>query len=64
MEAFLALIDDKEIEMAEAIVPEDFTKNVMKNIENIRPIKKNQRKKKHIMISLYIMLQWHLWPLS
>lgn len=46
MEAFLALIDDKEIEMAEAIVPEDFTKNVMKNIENIRPIKKNQRKKK------------------
>ena len=34
--------------MAEAIVPEDFTKKVMKNIENIRPIKKESKEGKNI----------------
>ncbi|NLK43563.1 MAG: hypothetical protein GX300_04105 [Tissierellia bacterium] len=54
MEAFLSLIDDEEIEMAEAMVPEDFTKNVMKNIENIRPIRKNQKRNKKLSSDFFI----------
>lgn len=45
MEIFLSLIDEKDIEMAEAFIPEDFTDKVLGSIKNITPIKRTVKKK-------------------
>lgn len=54
MDIFLSLISEKEIEAAEAIVPEDFTERVMKNIGNLRPIRKNHKGKKKFYDDFFI----------
>ncbi|WP_353093110.1 hypothetical protein [Tissierella praeacuta] len=45
MEIFLSLIDEKDIEMAEAFIPEDFTDKVLGSIKNITPVKRTVKKK-------------------
>jgi len=53
MEIFLSLIDEREIAKAEEIVPIDFTDKVIKNIRNIRPMKKQIKRKKSNDIFMY-----------
>lgn len=54
METFLSLIGEKELKKAEAVVPEDFTLKVMKNIKKIRPMEKKERKDKKLYNDFFI----------
>lgn len=46
LDIFLSLIDDEEIKIAEHIIPENFTPNIMDEIKNIRPLKKKIKRAK------------------
>ena len=54
MDIFISLIDEKEIENAGSIIPEDFTDNVMRNIKNITPIKKKIKRKSKLPKDFFI----------
>ncbi|MBC8590027.1 hypothetical protein [Wansuia hejianensis] len=45
MEVFLSLIDEEEIQEAGAIISDNFIKNTMDSVDNIRPFKKPIKKK-------------------
>lgn len=54
MDIFISLIDEKEIEKASNIVPEDFTDNLMISIKNITPINKKIKRKSKLPQDFFI----------
>lgn len=54
MNIFISLIDEKEINQAGFIVPEDFTDKVIDSLKNIRPLKKKIERKSKVSNDFFI----------